>query len=204
MCQQDVSIWLVSTEGRPTIDWLVIRRARPSGSIRADTVNTELRRVDRSLTNGHQPTGGAWRLTRRLPAIPYCQAEVWVKGCGVWCYRSLDETPGSPRETVSETSLQSVERVIFFFSCESSAAWVLSQWAKRLKKQTDKAGDTRYYQIKCPQACVCLLHCLQTVYFDSEMILKNKNVPIISVHSLHPIMNLQLTWTLTSCFTVVT
>ncbi len=89
--------------GQTAIDWLVIRRERPGGSIRADTVNTELRRVDRSLTNGHQPTGTR-PLTHRLPAIPYCQAGVWVKGCGVWWYWSLDETHW---ETVSETSLQS-------------------------------------------------------------------------------------------------
>lgn len=86
--------------GQTAIDWPVIRRERPGGSIGADTVNTELRRVDRSLTNGHQPTGTR-PLTHQLPAIPSCQAGVWVKGCGVWWYRSLDETRGPPRETIS-------------------------------------------------------------------------------------------------------
>ena len=90
MSTRDVNL-IGQCSGQAAIDWPVIRRERPGGSIRADTVNTERRRVDRSLTNGHQPTETR-PLTHRLPAIPYCQAGVWVKGCGVWWYRSLDET----------------------------------------------------------------------------------------------------------------
>lgn len=71
--------------GQTAIDWLVIRRERPGGSIKADTVNTELRRVDRSLTNGHRPTGTR-PLTQQLPAIPYCQAAV---SKGSWCVAVL-------------------------------------------------------------------------------------------------------------------
>lgn len=68
--------------GQTAIDWVVIRRKRPGGSIRPDTVNTQLRRVDRSLTNGHQLTG-----TRAIDPRASCNPLLpdWSVSKGLWC-----------------------------------------------------------------------------------------------------------------------
>lgn len=140
MCQQDMSIWLVSTEGRRLLIGWSLGESGPGGSIRADTVNTELRRVDRSLTNSHQPTG-TLPLTQRLPAIPYCQAGVWVKGCGVWWYWSLDETLGPLRGNCIGDKFTIGVRVIFLAQGRKSlvsGSFVEWTWCPNvLKKYTD-------------------------------------------------------------------
>lgn len=139
--------------GQTAIDWLVIRRERPGGSIGADTVNTELRRVERSLTNGHQPTG-TQPLTHQLPAIPYCQAGVWVKGCGVWWYWSLDKTLGNcigDKFTIRVGAIFSSER----------GAWSLEVLSSERLKNKSTAQENKD---KCNDTCVitslffCILH----------------------------------------------
>lgn len=83
------------------IDWPVVRRDGPSGSIRADAVNTELC----SLTNGHHP-GEALPLTRRLPA----RLEREHRFCGVWCDRFLDETRTADGFTIRLRGIRCRER----------------------------------------------------------------------------------------------
>lgn len=82
--------------GQTAIDWPVIRRERPSGSIGADTVNTERCRVDRSLTNGHQPSGTS-AIDPPAPCNPLLPD--WSVSKGLRCVVLLIP--------VSETSLQS-------------------------------------------------------------------------------------------------
>ena len=82
--------------GQTAIDWPVIRRERPGGSIGADTVNTERCRVDRSLTNGHQPSGTS-AIDPAAPCNPLLPG--WSVSKGLWCVVVLIP--------VLETSLQS-------------------------------------------------------------------------------------------------
>lgn len=82
MCQQEMSMWLVSTEGRRLLIGRSLGESGPAGVSGADTVNTERRRVDRSLTNGHQPTGTSAidPPARRDPWLPG-----WSVSKGLWC-----------------------------------------------------------------------------------------------------------------------